>query len=220
LARISLERFVDAVRTLEGVTGARKVAKDVITGSLSQDFQSSQAKDKLYELELAASLKKSGFDVELDEPDIIVSGGGLSTAIGIACKYPFSKDRLHPLISKGYRQLTKKKLPGAVAIGLELLIGQEAGWHGVLDFRRPSIPAEQLFEGWLNRYLNLIQTDRKRDYPAERPLDGLILTISVVGMDGDPVEMRFLHSMTLGCLPGNPLQADLELIKRRLEAIA
>jgi len=219
LARIALERFVAATETLKGLPGVKKIMKDVLAGSISQDFQPSQAKDKMYELEFAATLKLAGFHVVLREPDIVASGNGLSKPLAIACKYPSSREQIHAHVSKGYKQITGQHLDGAVAIGLDLIVGKDAGLHGILDFRRGSIPAEEILERRLSDEVRKLEVERKRDYPSERPLDGLIMTVAMAGTYGEPPTLGFLNSFVLGCLPGNPLRADLEIVKEKIEAI-
>jgi hypothetical protein len=55
-SRIALERFVAATKTLKELPGLKKIVKEVVAASITQDFERSPAKDKLYELELAATL--------------------------------------------------------------------------------------------------------------------------------------------------------------------
>ncbi len=219
LARITLERFVAATDTLKGIPGLRRILNEVLAGSISQDFQPSRAKDKLYELEFAATLKLAGFQVELREPDIVASGNGLSKPLAIACKYPSSRQQLHANVSKGYKQITGQNLDGAVAIGLDLIVGRDAGLHGLLDLRRGTIPAEEIMERRLSDEVRKLETERKRDYPSERPLDGLIMTLAIAGMYEEPATLGFLNSFMLRCLTGNPLAADLEIVKQRIEAL-
>jgi hypothetical protein len=89
----------------------------------------------------------------------------------------------------------------------------------VLTFRRGKTPAEETLANRLFAEISRLEAERKRDYPAERPLDGLIATLTVIGIDGDPPAIDALNSIALGCLPGNPLKDDVEIVKERIEAI-
>jgi hypothetical protein len=218
-ARIALDRFVNAVETLRGLTGLKRILNDVLNASITQDFEPSSAKDKLYELELAATLKIAGFHVELREPDIVASGNGLSRPLAIACKFPSSRYQIHEHISNGYRQITKQNLDGAVAIGIDLIIGKEQRLHGVLDFGIGNLPPEEILDRRLVKEILTLEKDRKTDYPSERPLDGLIMTAAIVAKDRDSPALTFLNIIRLGCLPGNPLGADLAIVKENIEAI-
>lgn len=220
LARISLERFMAASTALAGTPGATKLLKDVIAGSITQDFERSSAKDKLYELELAAPLKRAGFVVELREPDIVASGNGLSKPLAIACKYPSSRQQIHEHISKGYRQISKQNLDGVVAIGFDLIIGTEQGLHGILDFGRGSLPPEEILDRHLVKEIVTLERERREDYPSERPLDGLIITAAIAAKDNDSASLTFSNVLRLCCLPGNPLKADLEIVKQKIDAIS
>jgi hypothetical protein len=218
-ARISLERIVAAMETLKELPGLKRIVKEVVSGSIDQDFERSPAKDKLYELELAATLKLGGFNVELREPDIVASGAGLSRPLAIACKYPSSRQQIHEHISKGYSQITGQKMDGAVALGLDLIFGKEAGLLGWLDFRRSKQAPESVLEKRLFAEIKHLEEERKRDYPAERPLDGLIVTLTMIGIGGNPPALNALNSIALGCLPNNSLKADLEIVVKGIEAI-
>src|SRR5580704_11859480 len=89
-AQIVVKRLVDAVVTLREQIRLKSRLKQVLGGSLTQDFVPEAAKDYFYELEMAALWKDWEFTVELAEPDVVVSGNGLSAALAVACKYPSS----------------------------------------------------------------------------------------------------------------------------------
>jgi hypothetical protein len=218
-ARITLERVVSAATTLEGVPRLRRLLQEVLGGRLTQDFQPSQSKDKFYELELAATLKLAGFSVALREPDIVASGNGLAHALAIACKYPSSRQQIHKHISDGYRQITNQDLDGVVAIGLELLVANELSLPARLDFRRGNTPPFVIMENRLEFERRSLEVERERDYPSERPLDGLMLTLSFVGIYEDPPMLTHLNSVALGCRGENPLRVDLERVKLAIEAM-
>jgi hypothetical protein len=218
-ARITLERITAAATALKGVPRLRKLLEDVLVGSLAHDFQPSPSKDKFYELELAATLRLAGFSVALREPDVVASGNGLTKPLAIACKYPSSRQQVHDHISCGYHQITKQNLDGVVSIGLELMVAKELKLPAKLDFRRANTPALVIMERRLDTELRKLQTEREKDYPEERKLDGLMLTLSFSGIDGDPPMLANLNSIALGCRPGNPLMADLTIIKQKIEAI-
>jgi len=218
-ARITLERVTAAAHALSGLPGIKKLLKDILSGSITQDFRSSSAKDKPYELELAATLRLAGFSVALREPDIVASGNGLSKALAIACKYPSSRQQIHEHISNGYRQITRQNLDGVVSIGLELMVAKDMGLRGKLDFRRGNTPPLVIMENRLTTELHNLQVERERDYPCERKLDGLMLTLSCTGIHGDPPTLANLNSIALGCRPENPLSADLLIVKQKIEAI-
>lgn len=217
-ARITLERVTAAVSALSGTRGLKALLNDILEGSVTQDFKRSSSKDKLYELEMAATLRLAGFSVELREPDIVASRNGLSKPLAIACKYPFSRQQVHDHISKGYRQITRENLDGVVSIGLDLLVAKDLGLGPRLDFRRSGKPAHEIMADRLDMELHNLQAERK-DYPEERELDGLMLTLAYSGIDGNPPELTTLYSIALGCRSGNPLKADLEIVKAAIEAI-
>jgi hypothetical protein len=121
-AQIVIKRLTDAVVTLKDQNRLRSRLKQVLGGSLTQDFVPDASKDYFYELEMAALWKDRGFTVELAEPDVVVSGNGLSAPVGLACKYPSSWDQIHSHVSKGYMQITRHEYEGLVCIGLDQLV--------------------------------------------------------------------------------------------------
>ena len=218
-ARIALERFVNSVEVLKDSVGITKVAKDVITGDVTQDFQSSSAKDKLHEIEIGATMKVAGFDVELIEPpDLIISGNGLSQRIGIACKYPSSRQQFNYHISKGYKQAQKSGLNGLVAIGFDLMVAKDKKLSGILDFDRGPMPSMELQLEWLEQEMRKLITEHARDYPDERQIDCLMISIAFIGQHGNEPTLDREESSMYYYTPGHPLGPDIDIIRTRIEA--
>jgi len=162
--------------------------KKVLGGPLTQDLVPVEAKDIFYELEMAALWRACGFTVDLDEPDVVVSGNGLSDRLGVACKYPSSWGQIHEHLSKEYKQITRNGYEGLVAIGLDQLVFN--GMTNYMDFRQnPKHPLEVLQRATSEIMTNLVAT-RERDYPSEKPVDGAMVSLSAVGLYCDPAAMR------------------------------
>jgi len=215
--RIALERFVEAVEPLKSLPRLKSKLKIVLASSIIQDFKPTPAKEAFYELEIAATLKLAGFDVELTDPDIIAQGNGLSKPLGIACKYPSSRERMQDNVTKGYEQVEEHCRYGAVCIGLDLLVAQDAGLEGRIDFRRGDLPALEIQFKRLVSEVRTLKEKRDREYVGRHKLDGLIMSVNIVGMSDYGIER--LESSALGCLAGNPMMADLEIIRRGINAI-
>jgi hypothetical protein len=219
-ARQSLDRFVNAVEDLKDSTGIARVVKDVVTGDITQDFQSSSAKDKLFEIETGVTMKAAGFNVEFVEPpDLIISGSGLSQRIGIACKYPSSRQQFNYHISKGYKQVAKSGLKGFVAIGFDLLIAKDKKLPGIPDFDRGPKPSMELQLDWLEEEMGKLICEYARDYPGERQIDCLMISVAFIGQHGNEPTLDREESSIYYCAPGHPLAADIEIIRQRIEAI-
>lgn len=182
--QIVVKRLIDAVVTLKDQKNLKSRLNQVLGGSLTQDFKPTQAKDYFYELEMAALWKECGFKVELAEPDVVVSGNGLSAAVGVACKYPSSWAQIHDHVSKGHKQITRHGYEGLVAIGLDQLVFN--GMSNYMDFRQSDKhPLEIMEKATSEAMANLVRL-RARDYPSEKPIDGAMLTMSAVGIYGKP----------------------------------
>jgi hypothetical protein len=216
-AQFVVGRLAEAANELKGLPRLKETLKKVIAGSTVQDFQPDQAKDFLYELELAADLKRAGFTVALREPDIVIEGNGLSGPLAIAGKYPSSRQQLHAHISKGYQQIAGQGLDGVVSIGLDLIVfGKEAGLGAFIDFNQGSRDPMVVLQDHLSTEVDTLVRERARVYPSERPIDGLMLTLTPGGVYGKPAQMIVLCAAALRCNPNNPKFADLGLVRDSL----
>lgn len=205
-AQIVVHRLTEAVVILKNQNKLKSRLKQVLGGSLTQDFEPDAAKDYFYELEMAALWKECGFTVELAEPDVVVSGNGLSGPLGVACKYPSGLASLHEHISKGYRQITKHGYDGMVAIGLDQLVFK--GMSNFMDFRQNDKPPLEIMERATTEAMTKLVALRDRDYPSEKPIDGAMITMSVIGIYGNPPGLTSVRHVTLQCAHDNPRFAD------------
>jgi hypothetical protein len=214
-AQIVVHRLIDAVVILKDQVRLKSRLKQVMGGSLTQDFRPNSAKDYFFELEMASLWKETGFTVDLAEPDVVVSGNGLSTSIGVACKYPSSWEQVHDHVSKGYRQITKHGYDGLVCIGLDQLVF--SGMSNVMDFRQNDKPPLEIMEKATSEVMvNLVRL-RAEDYPSERPIDGAMVTMSAVGIYGQPAQMICVRHATLQCGHDNPRYADFGILKEKMK---
>ncbi len=107
LSMLAVDTVCEAVVKLatHPATDLVHLLKLVLSNDISQDYHPSQSKDFLYEMQVALWFQDAGFTVELAEPDLRVSGNGLSTTLGVACKNPSSKNKINRRISDGYEQI-------------------------------------------------------------------------------------------------------------------
>ena len=215
-AQIVVKRLVDAVVALRGQARLKGRLKKVLGGPLTQDFVPDAAKDHFYELEMAALWAGCGFAVELAEPDVVISGNGLSAPLGVACKYPSGLASLHEHISKGYRQIAKQGYDGLVVIGLDQLACK--GMSNFMDFRQGSRHPLEVMESLTADAMTRLVALRAQDYPSERPIDGAMLTMSAVGIYGQPAQLTSVRHVTVQCDGASPGRADLGVLYRGMQA--
>jgi hypothetical protein len=214
-AQIVVKRLTDAVVTLQGQYRLKSRLRQVLGGSLTQDFVPEAAKDYFYELEMAALWKECGFTIELAEPDVVVSGNGLSAPLGVACKYPSSWDQIHSHVSKGYKQITRHGYEGLVCIGLDQLVFN--GMSNFMDFRQNNRhPLEIMQSATSDAMTNLVRL-RAQDYPSEKPIDGAMLTMSAVGIYGEPPQLTSVRHVTLQCDQDNPRREDFGVLYKGMQ---
>jgi len=213
---IVVSRLTDAVVALrdqpEGTL--RKRLRQVVSGSLIQDFAPHQAKDYFYELEIARLFIRAGFTVALREPDVVVSGNGLTRDLGMACKYPSSEAQLHEHFSKGYRQIANQDLDGCVVVGLDNIVFNTvfASIPRFLDFRPGDRHPLDVADALTMSAIQVLVQQRASDYPSERPIDGALLTLSVWGIWGQPAGFVGLTSWALQCDSANAVHEDLRRV--------
>jgi hypothetical protein len=106
-----------------------------------------------------------------------------------------------------------------VAVGLDLIVAKEMGLRGLLNFNKANEPPQRILERRLETEFRNLEMERVRDYPSERQLDGLILSVSYVGIVGNPEEISHLQSFMIGCRPGTPIARELEVVRARMDAI-
>jgi hypothetical protein len=176
---------------------------------LSQDFEQSQSKEYLYELQIGATLHRSGFQVQFAEPDLRISGNELSQELGVACKYVSSEKKLNSNISKGYEQIVGQGLKGIVAVGMDNVAA--AGMNRFIQF--PDDP-NRIRAGMANELGKWMEkTIKTRAGTAGRaPLDGAMFTLRMVGIAGNPKGLLPATHVSFQVTKANPIRKDIERI--------
>lgn len=213
---IVVERLTNSVMTLDRKPrdGLRKCLKHVLAGQLTQDFESQQAKDHFYEIEMAALFQECGFEIKLCEPDIVISGVGLTKPYGIACKYPSSEKQIHNHFSKGYRQIAEQGMDGLVAIGIDQIVFK--GMNNYIEFENEKFHPLKIMQRTADETLIKLVQQRAKDYPAEKPIDGAIITLAATGIYGEPASLITIRAITSQCDGQNPMLADVERMTKVL----
>ncbi len=222
-AAIVVHRLTEAVAALRDQPRGelRKRLKQVLSGTLTQDFSPQQAKDFLFELEVAHLLQKAGFTVALQEPDVVISGNELSVELGMACKYPSSEAQIHEHVSKGYRQIDNQNLAGCVVIGLELIVFKATfdSPPKFLDFNQGGRPPQEVADECVSSAICNLVKQRTEDYPSERPIDGLIVTLSMWGAYGSPAALTGVSSWAVQCQEDNERLSDIRRVVEAAKAV-
>ena len=181
---------------------------------IRQDFEPSQSKRYLYELQVGAWFQKAGFLITFEEPDLRISNNGLTDQIGLACKYPSSEKKLEKRISEGYEQIDRHGIPGLVVVGMDILCCR--GMKKFVEFPdRKEVILESLANElgqWVTKTIK-----RRAGLKGHRPLDGALFTLSMAGIVGKPAGLTIASQMTFQSGEDNPLNAQIAVIRRPLE---
>ena len=114
-----------ALSPLAGSPNERAILRTVASGTLGMFERGfSEAKNKLWELQLFRRAKEGGLDVRLEEPDIVWWTG--SDRTGIACKRVYSLRNMEKRIQEAVYQIGDSTKYGFVAINADELIPSSA----------------------------------------------------------------------------------------------
>ncbi len=209
-AMLSVEKLCSAVNTLRNhPDDLAKLIPLAVMEDIKQDFEPTQSKTYMYELQVAAWFQKAGFNVAFEEPDVRVSGQGLSQQIGLACKYPSSEKKLDRRISEGYEQIDRQGIAGLVVVGMDIMSCR--GMKKFVQFPdRKSIILNSManeLSNWINKTIK-----RRAGVAGRRPLNGAIFTLSMAGIYGKPAGLIVANQMTFQSEQENPLNPDIAII--------
>lgn len=210
-AVIAVEMLCDAALTFEARDAGwlRKQLELATMKDLSQDFEQSQSKEYLYEMQVAAWLQQSGFEIEFSEPDLKVSGNGLSQTLGVACKYVSSEDKLNTRISKGYEQILGQKLKGFVAVGIDNIVC--ADLKRFVQFPDDARTIRKVMGDKLTEWVTKVEKSRAGT-DGRKPLDGAMFSLRMVGIWGKPAGLLPASHLAFQLQEGNPITRDLRRI--------
>jgi hypothetical protein len=213
-AMLSVEKLCSAVSELQNHPGdLKRLIPLAIMEDIKQDFEPSQSKTYLYELEIGARFQEAGFAVTFEEPDVRISSNGLSQQIGLACKYPSSEKKLDQRISEGYDQIDRQGIPGLVAVGMDILCCR--GMKRFVQFP----DSEAVILGTMADELSqwaAKTTKRRAGVKGRRPLNGAVFTLSMTGIFGEPPRLTPARQMILQIDEDNPLSADVAVIAQAI----
>ena len=213
LAMLAVDTACSVVARLKShpATDLIDLLRKVLKNDIAQDYEPSQSKDFLYEMQVATWFLEAGFEVELAEPDLRISGNGLSSTLGVACKNSSSDEKLNGNISYGYKQIAKHGLRGFVALSMDLLVAKDLGLKKFVQFP-PSVPAIQAgLNKELERWVQRIER-RRAGVPNRAPLDGALLSLRFGGIWPSPPSFLWASQFYLHRLPQNPIGRDIKTI--------
>lgn len=235
VAATTIQRLNDALETLANPKGTfRSTLRDVLKGSLAQDFEISSAKDKFYEIELASIFTKAGFEVEFTEkPDLILRGNGLSEPCAVACKHLSSLKTIGGHLSKGYDQIADSGERGFIALAIENVVAALPVPGALADYDREPILAKQpafmnfdagrqppylALKDILDYNVPLLPLQRAAMQPAEKPMDCALISLSFFGHHrGRIVDVRAFDLIVEDC---HPIANDMKTICLGISAVS
>jgi|GEM_PF-1012062 len=177
-----LGRIADTLLLLNNEQARDKYLKELLSGSLNFfEREASHAKDKFWELEAWAKIKKRLDSAYLQEPpDIVIDYD--DSQIGISCKKLYSEKHVQNVLSQAVNQIEKKFEFGIVAINIDDLLPAdkvlEGGSSDAVTKR-----LDQINRGFINRHIRhlskylaasriisaIVATSIIVDVPSERP---------------------------------------------------
>jgi hypothetical protein len=121
---LHIHRIYSGILALVSLEHSNKphTLKKLLKGDLDfHNLVNSEAKNILFELELAHKLSSEGAEVALVEPDIVVDIGNIKVAL--ACKKIMSPKNLKSIIKKAHKQIKKQNSDfGIIALNIDDLL--------------------------------------------------------------------------------------------------
>ena len=116
-----LDTIMTALAKDPPVPGWKEKIEETLSGGVlrTQDQNDCRARNIQFELLVASIVRQAGYDIQLGEPDVIVTSGGFR--FGIAVKRPRSAAKVRRNIRSGENQLKGQELTGLVAVDLTIL---------------------------------------------------------------------------------------------------
>ena len=116
------------------VPGWENKMREVLAGSFfsSRQSRNPRPRNTQFELVLAASLRAAGYDVALDEPDVVVRT--TMGSVGVAAKRPSSERNLNHTIRDAGRQIRRFDGLGLIACDATILVNPDDAQLTTQDF--------------------------------------------------------------------------------------
>lgn len=190
---LECEQILPSITTLielPEVKGWRGVTERAFGGHVSHltERDSTPARDAQFELLLAAMLKRGGFNIHFEEPDIQVELPD-HTRIGIAAKRVKSQKRISSRIHKGSKQIRGQGIQGLVAVHIAFLTER------IMTSPDMDVALETLrSETRDHTQRNLPEFSRKVDL---RNTFGLLIFSSKLAHLGEPAQLAAVSSVYL-----------------------
>lgn len=203
---LSLTRISTVLSDFPSFPNLVEHLKKLTQGSLScLDQGVSNAKDKMWELDLWHKLFEKQMKPTLDEPDIKIeiSGGSL----GFACKRLNSEKNFSKVLSKGASQIRNSGFPGIIAVNIDALVGKNI----VLN----SVSEKSAKEAIQNLNLKFLQRNERffQKYLSSHRIIGAMVSTTMVVITETPAKKINRDSeWTFWSRPDIP-KNDLNLIK-------
>ena len=200
-------RIADAILFLENEKDCSKYLKVFISGHLNfLNRKKSRAKNILWEIELWASLKRMGFNVSLDEPDINIIFG--DSKISIACKKFYSEGHVQNVLSKAISQIEADSDIGIVAINLDDLVPEEV----ILKAPNQAVAA-QVVNKFNEDFLKRHERHFQKYLTSGRIISALVSTAVLADFHQASTRFNNVRQATIWTIPGLPEKKDKILRK-------
>lgn len=209
-------RIGSAIRWLENKPNLKDKLKRLLQGTVDPTQKArTEAKDYLFELNLAARLESAGIDSSLVEPDIMLDLSGAKLAV--ACKCVYSARNLESQVRKAVAQILKAGEKGIIALSIDAQLKQS---------QLTSVPTEaehyRRVANQAKHFLNLNRARVCKHVGVRKDVIGLLLSASTLSLVQDirlPQEGSYLLLNNL-CSEHDPEIGLIKTLHSRLGAMS
>jgi len=183
---LHIYRIHTALVNLEGFENKNRYLIDLLKGTLDfMDVEQSHAKNILFELEVAGTLRKKFKHTFLNEPDIVVSFDDGNVAV--ACKKVVSKQNLQKQLSKAVKQIKNNEfLFGIVAINIDNALPRKTILNAKTRYE-----SMELLDSEVVKFFNEHDRHFKKYLDSGRVMGILLVASTIVDIEDE--KPRFLN---------------------------
>jgi len=166
-ALVDARMFIEIIEQLLGDLSEREL-RDLLSGNLNpgDDSPSSRARDREFELFIAALGRRSGLDTQLDEPDVLFKTG--QATFSIAAKRLSSPRNVGKNLSRAAQQIETASVPGLILMDVTRILDPTGTF--VAHWRN----APQVVGGHLTVFIHN-EYDRELQKPRSDLVCGIVL---------------------------------------------
>ncbi len=216
---IEIDDLALVVETLSAnppVSGWKEAVERSLSGGLrrTDEVKHSPARDIQFELVIASILRKARYDVELAEPDVMVTSE--TPSFGFAAKRPRTTAKMDKNIRDGDKQIIRTPFDGILALDLTVLVSPTDAHLTTTDFAAAFEFVKQVANNFIHR-----NGGRVRSLVTTARTFGLIVHVAAPVYDAATPRLAYARRWSISnlCDLNDPRTDILRKLTERLAVV-